>query len=107
MGFRDDDLPTLDSLQRELGFGRIYRSATPGGKVGGRPQATLICVRLTDCEALAAIFRKFPLRSKKARDFAIWADFVDILAGGETDPKVLQDYAHRIKAIKKYVSPES
>ena len=71
---RDDDLPLLEWCQRTTGVGRISRVAS--NKSNQQPQAVWTTSRKRECLWLTELFDCFPLRGKKARDFAIWRQAV-------------------------------
>lgn len=78
---RWDDRPLLVEIQERTGLGRIYdvkRSGARGGKnTSGSQNCVSWCVyRKDECLELVKLFRRFPLRSKKARDFEMWAEAV-------------------------------
>lgn len=69
---RADDRPLLEWLREETGLGGICTGRRT--QVGGdQPSVRWTVSRRCDCLALVAIFERYPLRSKKARDFDLWA----------------------------------
>jgi hypothetical protein len=78
---RDDDTPLLETIRDTLGFGQIYtrKSAytNPQGYTSKKVVSYLVWNK-TDCKALADLLRQFPLRSKKQRDFKLWAEAADL-----------------------------
>jgi hypothetical protein len=79
LGLRKDDGPILDQCAAVTGLGRVKRYArraaiiAPGGKpLKAQPYAEWIVETKSDCQRLVALLDRFPLRAKKARDFAIW-----------------------------------
>src|SRR4051812_25692923 len=85
ISLRDDDAAVLEALRREFG-GTITisskgRTSRPGVNWSIYGKETLV--------ELAAYFDRFPLRSKKARDFALWRRAVAIYAErGGSDPEL-------------------
>ena len=74
IGLRDDDLEILEEIRDATGLGKIsFKKPTT---VGARRQAWYSIHAKAECAQLAAIFDRFPLRAKKARDFAIWREAV-------------------------------
>ena len=68
---RADDEPVLWEIQRRTGFGRVrsyphQRNAAACYSVETR----------AECLALIEILDRYPLRAKKARDYAIWREAV-------------------------------
>jgi hypothetical protein len=66
---RADDLPTLEGIQRATGVGAI--SSRPGRR-GSHRQAKWQVGGRGDCLRMVEILDAFPLRAKKAADYAIW-----------------------------------
>lgn len=75
---RDDDGPILEEIQRRTGLGilgrKVYQASWAG--TGSKPQARWVIHRKEECLALIEIFDRYPLRAKKARDYAIWREAV-------------------------------
>lgn len=71
---RVDDMPILEKLQAAFG-GRLY---TTGRPQWGNPRAQWNVSTKRDVAGLVAYFDRFPLRAKKARDYAIWRQMVSI-----------------------------
>lgn len=71
---RDDDRPFLEKMQSLVGLGRIYTHRD--GPTNPNPCVTWAIDSKKECEELVDIFDRFPLWSKKARDFKIWRDAV-------------------------------
>lgn len=79
LGLRHDDRAILDMVCAETGLGVVYvqQRVTPSPtRNNTRPQATWRVSRKEDCAALVVLFDRFPLRSKKARDYAVWREAV-------------------------------
>jgi len=66
---RADELPTLETIQARTGAGTIVTRPQRGTT---KPEATWQVQSRPDCLRMAEIFDRFPLRAKKARDYAIW-----------------------------------
>lgn len=79
---RRDDRPLLMQVQERLGgIGTVWdlgRTRTAGS---GPLSRWRVCAR-SDCQALVEVFDAFPLRSKKAADYAIWRQAVVIWGSG-------------------------
>ncbi len=78
---RKDDLLSLLKIQNIIGTGRIYHSS-PKTIKGRNPNPTsCLSIRGTkQChEFIVPHFTKFPLQTKKARDFEIWKQAVAIM----------------------------
>jgi hypothetical protein len=68
-----NDRPTLKMIQNELGIGTLW-VGHPASQYGTRAAWTV--QSKSECLKLVEIFEQFPLRSKKSRDFKIWAQAV-------------------------------
>lgn len=71
---RSDDAPILEEIRKELGVGKIYHQKLPGRN----PMSTFRAQNKIECLVIQEVFRTFPLRAKKAEDFAIWSKAVDL-----------------------------
>jgi LAGLIDADG endonuclease len=74
IGLRGDDRPILVEIQKRTGIGTLsqHRRNSVNGKVVVEWRVT----KKDDCKVLVDLLDQFPLRSKKARDFEIWAEAV-------------------------------
>lgn len=66
---RDDDAEILREIRARTGIGKLYLfppKRAVGWTVHSKPQ----------CAALVSLLDRFPLRAKKARDYAIWREAV-------------------------------
>jgi len=70
---RDDDTAILEECRERTGIGKV--SAVSATKLGN-PQTQWVVYTKPDVLVLTEIFDWFPLRSKKARDYAIWREAV-------------------------------
>lgn len=79
IALRADDLPALQLIRSFWGCGRLgtdKQQRLPRGK----PSAVLILTRIADlCSAVIPHFERYPLRAKKARDFVIWRQGVELI----------------------------
>lgn len=101
---RADDAAILRAVHTATEIGDI-----DGPRVradGGSPMIKWIVRRQVDCAKLVQIFRAFPLRAKKARDFEIWASAVDewIKHEPETSWEDIRSHAEMLSAVKMYGS---
>ena len=101
---RDDDAEIIITIREVLGFGtiRFRKSSSPNSN----PSFSYEIARHMDAIKLIAIFDKFPLRAKKARDYAIWRAFVIERSRPIPDQRRLDKLARDIVAIRKYKSPK-
>lgn len=95
---RDDDAPVLEYIQRTVGgIGKFYYSGGDGKN--RRRQAEWRVWRRKETLWLTDFFDRFPLRSKKARDYAVWREAVIARFSGAGD---LSDYMAQIRAARAY-----
>ena len=98
---RRDDLPLLEALQAETGLGRINLGRR--SKVGGdHPSVRWVVARKAECLQLVSIFEAYPLRSKKARDFEVWAEAVRAWSRGHT--YLLPALSRTLKETRAYAA---
>lgn len=107
---RDDDRTYLKELQHILQMGKIrdmpvHCSHSPNA----RPTARFEIKAIEECVQLVRFFEKYPIPSKKRRDFEIWKQAVFELQKPVDcrDPDLLEYYFHAIKAVRQYESVES
>src|SRR5271166_5696143 len=93
IALRIDDAAILHECQERTGLGKVYERRFPSLK---HPQAKWVVFSKADCQQLTALLRRYPLRAKKARDFAIWAEIVDEHAKFLTGrgARVKNDWSH-------------
>jgi site-specific DNA-methyltransferase (adenine-specific) len=99
---RADDAPVLRAIQEATGIGHIDG---PRARADGTsPMVRWIVRRQADCAMLVQIFREFPLRAKKARDFEVWASAVDEWIKHEpgTSWEDLRSHADMLSAVKQF-----
>lgn len=81
IGLRADDGPVLEVLNKAFGGRMTYngrRDSPWGAREGIAPQWRWEVVAKRDLVGLVAYFDRFPLRAKKASDFAIWRRAVHV-----------------------------
>jgi hypothetical protein len=81
ISLRDDDTAVLEYVRDTLGFGQIYTRKHGSTNYQGytsNKTVSFIVWNKTDCKALADLLRQFPLRSKKNREFLLWAEAADL-----------------------------
>jgi hypothetical protein len=95
---RADDLEILERLKAEFGGAMCVK--TPRGR--DNPAATWTVARKRDLAGLVEYFDRFPLRAKKARDYAVWRRAVIVYcAHGSTSPE-LWPLREALMAGRKY-----
>lgn len=108
---RADDVGSLMIVADELGCGRIEKERVYRGT---KEQRTLVVNRIEDLAIrVVPFFREHPLRAKKERDFAPWAEAVELLWEIQCRPRrergrrwtdadrvVVADLAQQVKEAK-------
>lgn len=73
---REDDRAILEEIRDILKVGGVWRRAQRGGS---KPLVAYYVTRNADLyHVIIPLFEKYPLRTKKARDFSIWRELVGI-----------------------------
>jgi hypothetical protein len=73
IGLRADDREALATIHQETGLGRMWVRRPAGQR---HAVAYWSVQSLADCRHLCDLLERYPLRAKKARDFAIWREAV-------------------------------
>lgn len=101
ISLRGDDMPILERCQRSTGLGTI---AVQSGDEDKNPKARWTVSSKAHCKALRDLFRAFPLRAKKAKDFEVWSEALDAWLNhkqGEWDD--MAEPRERLMAMRAYV----
>ncbi len=75
---RDDDGPILREIVDRTGIGRVAADRSRSGN--SHPCAVWRVQSRAETEALAALLDRYPLRTRKARDYAVWRRAIDVRA---------------------------
>lgn len=70
---RIDDRPILEEIQRHTGLGKLFERPARGAT---NPSVSWVVTGKRDCAQLVRLFDRYPLRAKKARDYAVWREGV-------------------------------
>jgi hypothetical protein len=104
---RDDDEDLIRTIVATTGIGALYRAKASGptrGAVMWRVKSKAEAVRLRD------ILDRYPLRSKKRRDYAIWREAVGLWTSRATmtpsQGQEMRRLARALAAIRRYEKPE-
>ena len=105
---RADDADMLLDIVRVTGLGRLH--AVPARRTS-RPQVVWSVTSKLECRELVRLLRRFPLRGRKRREFAVWAAAVDQWSASlhGSSPAVagaLSSRAAELRALRRYVDPE-
>lgn len=100
LGLRDDDSATLEMICKTLGLGKVYYSninTISKMDIGKREETRKLCL----------FFDKYPLRSKKQRDYAVWKQAVAEYAKPKQyrSEDLLEQCFHQIRQVRAYNSP--
>lgn len=78
---RRDDRRILEQVHEYMGVGRVFdidvSDADREARPGTNPQCMYLVDTRADCERVREVFLAFPLRAKKAREFAFWCRALD------------------------------
>lgn len=99
---REDEEPMLRELHKRIGVGSLRRHRARGRT---RPIIQWRATSLADCRRLVAIFDRFPLRSKKQRDYEIWREAVLELSRPQRDAERLAQLKEQLHAVRRYRPP--
>lgn len=91
ISLRADDRPILEEIRQRTGLGNIHSNGRSAVN-NGRPQVRWAVGDHAGCLVLVGLFDRYPLRAKKARDFAIWRDAVMELGRIRQRPKGQREY---------------
>jgi hypothetical protein len=72
---RADDGAVLEEICARTGLGMVT-TVSRAAAAGVNPQVAWLVRAKADCQAAVLLFERYPLRAKKARDFAIWREAV-------------------------------
>ncbi len=72
---RDDDAPILGQIVALTGIGTFHRDRTRSGN--SKPCAAWVIQSRADCRSLISILDRYPLRTRKARDYEVWRRAVE------------------------------
>lgn len=103
---RADDRPILEEIARRVGAGRLYDMPAHGTS---RPGTVWRCQSQADCRALAAVLDRYPLRAKKAREYAVWREALDHHAATTIgtrwrprDNSTMAEFKRRIEELRDF-----
>ena len=105
---RADDWRVLREIHERSGIGTLTRQQTPSSDLrNSNPAVRWSVAAIDDCVKLVAGFSLSGLRSKKARDFAIWKEavaLIDQFGGGAKSPVYgrLLELADTIRDVKRF-----
>ncbi len=99
---RQDDEPILKLIQKNLGVGKIY----PARYKQHHNQAAYTVTRRRDLLRIIQLFDKYPLKSKKQQDYAIWRQAV-VELNKPIPPKKehLLTLADQLRDVRKFNCP--
>jgi hypothetical protein len=79
---RADDIEILESIKKYFNCGKIYQydiSKYRGAEPNTKPIARFSIRSFADCyHVIIPHFVKFPLKSKKSKDFEIWKEIIEL-----------------------------
>ena len=102
VGLRADDGPLLRRIMERTGIGTIQG---PWETKLGKPVLRWSVQARGDCLVLRDLLQRYPLRSKKRRDFEVWSRAVDAIYAGDQD--LLSTLKVEIEQVRRWVDSES
>jgi len=99
LALRADDRDIVFSIREFFGVGNTMYSARDFVKDKGSPQWLYYVQGTKACKILVGHFDKYPLQSKKRRDYEIWREFI-FLPKGPTEYK--KELKARLQQVKKF-----
>jgi hypothetical protein len=109
IALRDDDRPVLEEIVRRTGLGSVVNQG--GRQLPRRPLARWETIRKQDAIALASLLDRTRLRSKKARDYVVWREAVEVWATvSYSSPSSaaqwvrMEELATELKSVRRYES---
>lgn len=99
-----DDGGLLAMLKQHLGGKVYYAEPSTSASPGSNPKVRWELVSRAECARLVNLFDRFPLQSKKARDFAIWREALAVSAAnvGTSRPDLMEPFWHALRATRPY-----
>jgi hypothetical protein len=112
LSLRDDDRPVLEMIVERTGIGRLHRVTSGRGK--SKPLVRWEVHTQAECCALVEHFDRFPLQTKKARDYEVWREAVEVWITiapgnrwkGQTDYSPIARLKERLAEVRAYVPPD-
>lgn len=76
LSLREDDAAILHVIRERTRVGKILTRPPQTSEVKRRAQTVWRVQKKAECQTIVAIFDRFPLRAKKARDYSVWREAV-------------------------------
>lgn len=102
LGLRDDNGDVVEDIQLRLGLGRIYRAQPRGNR---NPACVWTVASRADVEELVEILDEYPLRAKKAAEYAIWrraAELWSAVPEERRDSGQMIELQRELRATREY-----
>lgn len=102
IGLRNDDRETLEHIKEGLGFGHLVDGKAYGNK---NPSSYYRVRKKEDCLKLIKVLDRYPLQSKKKRDFDIWKEaLIYKINNNNTELRnnKLLEYYKELRDVKRY-----
>lgn len=101
IGMRADEAPVIMQLRGAFGGGVTFRESRGGAK----PTVHWAVASKADLRGLCSYLDAFPLRAKKATDYAVWREAVRVYARGGARDQRLPALREALIAGRGYVEP--
>ena len=114
---RDDDSPLVYNVKNTLRCGQIYKQKERhrenlnqiGKSSIGKSSIRWVCRDIGACRhILVPLFDRYPLQSKKRRDYDVWRQLVIAISDGQHvngNRNYVLSLCQQLKDVKKYVPP--
>jgi len=106
---RQDDEPILVEIAEFTSCGRIFTYVEREPDKRREATATWVVDRRDQCAAMVRLLDRYPLRAKKARDYAIWREAVQAWASARPGPRGslatwvrMAALARQLKAVRAF-----
>ena len=101
VNMRADDVPMMREIKATLGFGRICKKEYHS--TYRHPMIEYRVARKRDLLALVRLFDRYPLRSRKRKDYEVWRTFVLLHQDRKnaTDPR-LEELFNEIRTVRDF-----
>lgn len=99
IALRSDDTLLLAECSRMTGLGTVYQQAAREGNAN--PSSMWHVAHKSDTARLIELLDRFPLRSKKARDYAIWREAVRIRNGRRRSNRHDADLRAQLEGLRR------
>jgi hypothetical protein len=100
---RDDDTELVEWLRARVGVGGLHRVPA---RATSNPQVSWLVQTQPGCRALVKLLTRFEMRGRKAREFEIWKDAVELWSSGAPNRVArAESLRRRLLAARRFGAP--